>query len=149
MRRTHFVTCVVLLLMGLLTLAVSFVKAAAAAAASSSARNFKQSQEIGRPLYYTDFQITVHVDGRHLPEYHVRGKTYVEALRGAEYELRIRNPLPERVAVALSVDGLNSIDARHTSAWNSSKWVIEPYGTITIGGWQIELGACPTLLLHD
>ncbi|MCR6679546.1 hypothetical protein NVV43_29305, partial [Escherichia marmotae] len=53
-------------------------------------------------------------------------------------ELQIRNPLPERVAVALSVDGLNSIDARHTSAWNSSKWVIEPYGTITIGGWQMS-----------
>jgi hypothetical protein len=36
------------------------------------------------------------------------------------------------------VDGLNTIDARHTSAWNASKWVIEPYGSITIGGWQMS-----------
>jgi hypothetical protein len=137
MRRTYFVTWA-LLLMGLLALAASFAKTAAAPAASLSARTYKQSQEIRRPMYYSDFQLTVLVDGRQLPEYNVRGKTYIEALRGAEYELRIRNPLPERVAVALSVDGLNSIDARHTSAWNSSKWVIEPYGTITIGGWQMS-----------
>jgi hypothetical protein len=42
------------------------------------------------------------------------------------------------VAVALSVDGLNTIDARHTSALNASKWVIEPYQTITISGWQMS-----------
>ncbi|HKY44625.1 MAG TPA: hypothetical protein VJM50_16160, partial [Pyrinomonadaceae bacterium] len=26
----------------------------------------------------------------------------------------------------------------HTSAWNASKWVIEPYQTITISGWQMS-----------
>jgi len=78
------------------------------------------------------------VNGRSLAEYYARGRTYVEALRGAEYELRLRNPSPDRVAVALSVDGLNTIDARHTSAWNASKWVIEPYQTITISGWQMS-----------
>jgi hypothetical protein len=137
MRRTHVLTYAVILVLGLLALVVSFAKTEAADAASSVART-RQFQDIRRPLYYSDFQLTVLVDGRQVPEYNVRGKTYIEALRGAEYELRIRNPLPERVAVALSVDGLNSIDARHTSAWNSSKWVIEPYGTITIGGWQMS-----------
>jgi hypothetical protein len=90
-----------------------------------------------RPIY-RPFELNVLVNGRPLTEYHARGTTYVEAIRGAEYELEIRNPLPHRVAVALSVDGLNSIDARHTSAWNASKWVIEPYGRITIGGWQMS-----------
>ena len=84
------------------------------------------------------FEVQVLVDGRPLEEYNARGKSYVEALAGAEYEVRIRNPLPYRVAVALSVDGLNSIDARHTTAWNASKWVIEPYGTINISGWQMS-----------
>jgi hypothetical protein len=36
------------------------------------------------------------------------------------------------------VDGLNSIDARRSSAWEASKWVIEPYQTITISGWQMS-----------
>lgn len=84
------------------------------------------------------FEVQILVDGRPLEEYNARGKSYVEALAGAEYEVRIHNSLPYRVAVALSVDGLNSIDARHTTAWNASKWVIEPYGTINISGWQMS-----------
>lgn len=84
------------------------------------------------------FEIEVLVDGRPLEEYYARGRRYVEALDGAEYELRISNPLSVRVAVALSVDGLNTIDARRTTAWNASKWVIEPYGTINISGWQMS-----------
>jgi hypothetical protein len=87
---------------------------------------------------YPGFQLDVVVNGRPLTEYYARGRTYVEALQGAEYELRVRNDSPDRVAVALSVDGLNTIDARHTSAWNASKWVIEPYQTITISGWQMS-----------
>jgi hypothetical protein len=87
---------------------------------------------------YHNLQMEVLVNGRPLTEYYARGKTYVEALQGAEYELRLRNSSPDRVAVALSVDGLNTIDARHTSAWNASKWVIEPYQTITISGWQMS-----------
>jgi hypothetical protein len=87
---------------------------------------------------YQNFELDVIVDGRPLDEYYSRGRTYVEALQGAEYELRLRNNSPDRVAVALSVDGLNTIDARHTSAWNASKWVIEPYQTITISGWQMS-----------
>ncbi len=84
------------------------------------------------------FAVDVLVNGRPLEEYYARGRSYVEATPGAEYEVRIYNPLPQRVAVSLSVDGLNSIDARRTSAWNASKWVIEPYGTIHVSGWQMS-----------
>jgi hypothetical protein len=87
---------------------------------------------------YPNFELDVIVNGRPLSEYYARGRVYVEALHGAEYELRLRNNSADRVAVALSVDGLNTIDARHTSAWNASKWVIEPYQTITISGWQMS-----------
>src|SRR5437773_4318941 len=84
------------------------------------------------------FSVEVLVDGRPVPEYAARGRQYVEALENAEYELRIHNPLGSRVAVALSVDGMNTIDARHTSAWDAHKWVIEPYGTINVRGWQMS-----------
>jgi hypothetical protein len=40
--------------------------------------------------------------------------------------------------VALSVDGLNSIDARTTSAITASKWVLGPYESITVSGWQVS-----------
>ena len=84
------------------------------------------------------FSVEVLVDGRPIAEYAARGRRYVEALENAEYELRIHNPTGSRVAVALAVDGLNTIDARHTSAWDAHKWVIEPYGTIHVGGWQMS-----------
>lgn len=84
------------------------------------------------------FEVEVLVHGRPLEEYYARGKRYVEALEGAEYEVRVRNPLGVRVAVALSVDGLNTIDARRSSASDASKWVIEPYQSITISGWQMS-----------
>ena len=84
------------------------------------------------------FGVEVLVGGGPLEVIYGRGRRYVEAREGAEYELLVRNPLPVRVAVALSVDGLNTIDARRTSAWDSSKWVIEPYGTIRVSGWQMS-----------
>ncbi len=64
------------------------------------------------------------------------GRWYVEALKGREYAIRLRNPYRVRVAVALSVDGLNTIDARQTSAREARKWVLDPYETVTISGWQ-------------
>ncbi|MGA9996446.1 MAG: hypothetical protein WBP93_13590, partial [Pyrinomonadaceae bacterium] len=84
------------------------------------------------------FDVDVLVNGYPLEEYQARGRHYVEAVEGAEYELRIHNPLGVRVAVALSVDGLNTIDARRTTAWEASKWVIGPYQTISISGWQMS-----------
>ncbi len=84
------------------------------------------------------FSVDVLIDGRLATEYSARGRRYIEALQNAEYELRIHNPTGSRVAVALSVDGMNTIDARHTSAWDAHKWVIEPYGTINVRGWQMS-----------
>lgn len=84
------------------------------------------------------FNVDVLIGSRPQEEYYSRGRSYIEAIEGAEYEVRITNPLPYRVAVALSVDGLNSIDARRTSAWNASKWVIGPYQTIHVSGWQMS-----------
>jgi len=84
------------------------------------------------------FSVEVIIDGRAAMEYAAAGRRYIEALENAEYELRIHNPTGSRVAVALAVDGLNSIDARHTSAWDAHKWVIEPYGTIHVRGWQMS-----------
>ena len=83
-------------------------------------------------------ELTVLVDGQPRPEYQGRGATYVEAIRGQSYELRITNPTPYRVGVALSVDGLNTIDARHTDSWNAAKWVLEPYESAVISGWQVN-----------
>jgi len=76
------------------------------------------------------------VDGVPLKEFRRRGTTYIEALREREYAVRLRNNTARRVAVALAVDGLNSIDAKTTPSRTASKWVLGPYETVTISGWQ-------------
>src|SRR5688572_32741318 len=82
--------------------------------------------------------IVILVNGTPQPQCTHNGRLYVEALKGQEYAIQMRNPYPVRVAVALSVDGLNTIDAKHTSAADARKWVLGPYETVTISGWQIN-----------
>jgi hypothetical protein len=91
-----------------------------------------------QPIRDEPFGVEVIAGGDSLEQYPARGRVYIEAVAGSEYELRVHNPLGVRVAVALSVDGLNTIDARRTSARDASKWIIEPYSTITVSGWQMS-----------
>ena len=85
---------------------------------------------------YSAGNVEILVNGAPVPHYAHNGRWYVEALKGREYAIRLRNPYPVRVAVALSVDGLNTIDARETTATDARKWVLEPHATVTISGWQ-------------
>lgn len=90
------------------------------------------------PLFGEAPEMSVLVGGSPRPEYFHRGTTYIEALRGRDFTIRLTNPTPYRVAVALSVDGLNTIDARHSDAWSAAKWVLEPYESTEIAGWQVS-----------
>ena len=62
------------------------------------------------------FDLEVVVGGWPLRQESPGSERRVEVVAGSEYELRLTNPLPGRVAVAVSVDGLNVIDGRRTSA---------------------------------
>jgi len=42
--------------------------------------------------------------------------------------------------VALSVDGLSTINAQHTDPRDAPKWVLDPYESMTISGWQVDDG---------
>ncbi len=88
----------------------------------------------GGPAY----SLSVLVDGAAVPEYAARNRVYVEALKGKEFVLRIANPTGRRVAVALSVDGRNVIDAKRTGSGEAAKWVLGPWETIDVPGWQVS-----------
>lgn len=82
------------------------------------------------------YSMDVLVNGVPAREYYARGTTYIEAKQGREYTIRLTNHTGSRVAVALAVDGLNSIDARHTSAYDARKWILGPYESMEVRGWQ-------------
>jgi len=52
--------------------------------------------------------------------------------------VRLYNPLPVRVAVNLTVDGLNSITGKPSGISDGEKWIIDPYSSATIPGWQVS-----------
>jgi hypothetical protein len=103
-----------------------------------SGRPKAEVYERRRPIREPDFGVEVVAGGSTRENYPARGRVYIEAVEGEEYGLRLYNPLPVRVAVALSVDGLNTIDARRTTARDASKWVIPPYSSINVSGWQMS-----------
>jgi hypothetical protein len=80
--------------------------------------------------------VEILVNGAPVQRYAHGGRWYIEALEGREYAIQLRNPHAVRVAVALSVDGLNTIDARTTTAVSARKWVLDPFQTVVISGWQ-------------
>ena len=84
------------------------------------------------------YSMTVLVDGVPAPEYAARGRIYLEALKGRNFSILLGNPTGERVAVALSVDGRNVIDAKRTSALGAAKWILGPGETAEIPGWQVS-----------
>ena len=85
----------------------------------------------------TALSLEILVNGMPLNEIAARGTTYIEAVKHAEYSIRLRNNTASRLAVALAVDGLNTIDAKTTDPKTASKWVLDPWRTVTIDGWQI------------
>jgi len=86
-----------------------------------------------------EYSIEVLVRGVPATEYRLGSTTYIEAHQDEEYAVRLTNNSAQSIAVALSVDGLNTIDARTTSAATASKWVLPPWQSVTIEGWQIDL----------
>lgn len=71
-----------------------------------------------------------------LREHYQHSRHFIYVKQGDEYSIIIKNPLPVRVAVAVTVDGLNTIDGKRTSPGKARKWIIGPYSSMTLRGWQ-------------
>jgi len=82
--------------------------------------------------------VKIVIDHDDAPIYWHMGRPFVEAAVGKEYEISITNPYSVRAAVAVAVDGLNSIDAKHTTPSQAKKWILEPHQTFRVKGWQVS-----------
>jgi len=74
--------------------------------------------------------------GKRYREFNDRSQTLLKVRPNEEYSIVVANPLPVRIAVAVSIDGLNSIDGKRTSPRSARKWIIEPNSSLTVAGWQ-------------
>lgn len=94
---------------------------------------------------YDDVTVEVVDDyGRIFPSYPLswrkQGKTersYVEAIRGAEYGVRVTNHTGQRIGLVIAVDGRNIISGKKSHLKRSERmYVLGPYQTRTYDGWR-------------
>jgi hypothetical protein len=84
------------------------------------------------------FQVTVIGDETGIKsERQEEGRPLVTGKKGERYTLRVYNPLPVQVAVNLTVDGLNTISGAPVGLSDGAKWMIQPFSSIDIRGWQV------------
>jgi len=66
-------------------------------------------------------------------------KKYLEAKRGENYGIGIRNNKPERIGVVIAVDGRNIITGKKSFLKNSEMmYIVKPYGYTRLEGWRTD-----------
>jgi hypothetical protein len=87
--------------------------------------------------------VRVLVDGLPAPLYLRPGtwdREYFQAFRGKSYSLQVTNNSGERVAVLMSVDGLNVVTGQASNLSSTEgMYVLSPWSTATISGWRSSL----------
>lgn len=83
--------------------------------------------------------------GRELPIYPVTSnsgerRAYLEAVKGEQYTIHLRNRLNRRVGVVVAVDGRNIISGKKSWLKNSERmYILEPHGEGEYSGWRADL----------
>ena len=66
-------------------------------------------------------------------------KKYLEARRGENYSVVVRNDMPERIGVVIAVDGRNIITGKKSFLKNNEMmYIVEPYGSARLEGWRTD-----------
>lgn len=81
--------------------------------------------------------ISIVVENLEQAFFNFNGRWFVEALRGKDYTIRLYNPFDVRLAIALIVDGVNTIDGKTNTPEDGRKWVIKPGQLADMRGWQV------------
>jgi len=126
------------LLCGALLLAGSWIHAAAALASASPV-----SIEIVDASGQVFREIPVNArDGA--------ARSYLQAEKGARYQVRVRNSTGERLGLVIAVDGRNIINgAKSELSRNEPMYVLDAWGTQDYAGWRASLDAINEFYFTD
>jgi len=93
------------------------------------------------------------VQGRAAPLFvgrDVRDRFYVQAFKGRNYSLSLRNRSGQRIGVLIAVDGLNVVNGeRSTLASGEPMYVLGPYETAVIRGWRTSMSEVRQFVFVD
>ena len=115
-------------------------------AAGSAEANWNESPFVKGRLIQVD--VYDRADGMALPVYAKNGRSYIVGTPGHEYAVRIRNCTGGRVVVVTSVDGVNVISGE-TAAQTQSGYVLDPWGSVEIGGWRKSMDRTAAFYFTD
>ena len=66
-------------------------------------------------------------------------KKYLEARKGENYSIVVRNRLSERVGIVVAVDGRNIISGKKSYLKNNEMmYIVGPYGSVKLEGWRTD-----------
>lgn len=88
-------------------------------------------------MRHGQFSLEVIVHGRPIREYNHHGQVFVEGRRGLEFDLRVYNHTPRRVAAVISVDGLSVIDGQ-AAREDGSGYIVSPHDKVDVPGWRLN-----------
>ncbi len=85
------------------------------------------------------FALEVLVNDQPESLYQHEGHYYVPAAAGESYAIRLSNKSDKPVAVALYIDGLNTIKEEQVLPSQADKWVVKEHSSVIIAGWQADM----------
>src|ERR1035441_264566 len=83
------------------------------------------------------YEINVLVNGSRCKQYNHNGKLFVEAKKGSEYSIEIKNDTWQRILAVCSVDGLDILNGK-TAEENGNGYVINGYGSLKADGFRVS-----------
>jgi hypothetical protein len=98
-------------------------------------QNLFESNEEQSMLIRNQFDLKVTSNGNYLPVYDHKGKLWVEAEEGNEFELVVRNNTEARSLFVMSVDGKNIVTGEKASK-EGQGYILAPYQISAIEGWR-------------
>lgn len=85
----------------------------------------------------SNYEVEVLVNGHAIQEYFKDGKHYIEARKGNEFSLRIRNNGYQKIVAIPSVDGLSVMNGK-SAGKNSEGYIVDGYDSLMIDGWRVS-----------
>jgi hypothetical protein len=88
-------------------------------------------------MYKNAFELQVLVNGRPVKELLHNSQTYIEARKGTNYTIQLKNKSNRKALAILSLDGIDVIKGRRGEDAQSG-YIVDPYSTIEVKGYRIS-----------
>lgn len=88
-------------------------------------------------MHKDKFELNLLVSQKPVREYFHQDRFFVEAKRGTEYSVKVKNHSHKRILAILSVDGIDTIRGK-SGAEAESGYIVNPFSTLSVQGYRIN-----------